>query len=203
MARTLEKLGETFPQFKKLFNWIFIALALGFISTLLSKVVFSLYTPLYIFAGSLLADYVAGTGHMLLDKFKLAEEHHEKPWLIVHKEFFVQIGESLLINIFAWNFILPQTQLWIWTCLIASLGELNHVYHHKKEVPEILKFLWKYNILLSSQKHKVHHIEALQGKGKNYCVITGFTEPLVVLTEKGLDFAEQVIRKSSEEEKLS
>jgi len=187
MAIILEYVRDRYPHLVGLFNFVFGAIMCEFFFTLLSRMMFNLYTPFYVLGGILMADYVGGSLHMLIDKFKLAEDHHVRPWRISVQPFFIQFGESLLFNLFIWK-ICPQTQLWIWGCLISILIEANHLYHHKKKVPEIIKFLWKHNILLSKERHKVHHIEALQGRGVNYCILTGFTEPLVVLTEKGLDF---------------
>lgn len=182
MAILFGKIYGKSPQVDSLLNSFFIFLTLFQAGRILFDISLSLFTPLYIFLGSLIADFISGSVHMLLDNLRLAEEHHEKPHLITEKPYYVQNGESLLFTIFLYSFF-PHYQAWLWACLWGIVVEINHAYQHETKVPWFISLLWKGRILLSREEHRVHHYAALQGIGKNYCLLNGFSERAVLYLE--------------------
>jgi len=184
MAVLFGKLYNVSPLWlSKMLNWFFIILTYLYSGYLFASLTFSWFIPVYIFLGLFITDVISGTVHMLLDRFKLAEEHHEKPWLITQKPYFVKNGESLLFDICFWS-LFPDYQIWIYAALFGIFVEINHTYQHEKQVPKLVRLLWDSGLFVSAETHNIHHREARKGRGKNYCMLMGMSEPLVVFLER-------------------
>jgi hypothetical protein len=143
--------------------------------------------------GLFIADFISGTVHMLIDKFKLAEEHHEKPGLMVFDPYYSRSGDQMVfgtIYFLFFKWLLPQSlNITIWTVFFASFAIEHHRWHHMHHnAPWIVRQLWKTRLFIDDQDHKIHHtMVTYHNKLQNYSILTGYSEFLTLTVEKLLD----------------
>jgi hypothetical protein len=158
----------------------------------LQNITWSLWLPLEVIIALLHADFTVGLVHMITDKLKLSEEHHDHPNLLVTDRIWERSGDNILFGYIyfytlSWLFPPLTNIIAIGAFLGAHSNEYHRFQHMGHKAPWFIKKLWSTRLVMDPNHHHIHHIAAHQTQGAAYCILLGYTEPLVVLCEKGID----------------
>ena len=154
----------------------------------------NILTMIQFFLSYLLTDFISGIVHLYLDnsniKFDYSltdyyrtgfEIHHTFPtwqWLIDPEykpqyemlTLFVPMLFLLYINILSFNSIFI-TFITLFSLLMQYFHYSAHAFIHGKKIPTIIRFLQKYNVIISPETHRIHHIYF----DRNYTILNGWT----------------------------
>lgn len=146
----------------------------------------------------LLSDFISGIIHIYLDNSKIKynetiidfyrlgfQVHHKFPLyqLKIHPDYKAYYEcNTLFFNII----LLSIINLYLFDSLIIHyisylllIMQANHYYCHfyicKLEIPYFIKFLHKYNILMTPKQHSIHHTTF----DINFCLINGSINPIL------------------------
>ncbi len=157
--------------------------------------------PLIIFSipiGLILADFFSGLFHWAADTWGSVNwpiigstillsfrNHHTDPKGIIRHKFYQRIGDScifalpILISTYYINSLslfayFIKSILLVFLLGIALTNQI-HCWAHMKKVPKIIYYFQKTKIILSADKHKIHHNKPFS---ENYCITTGWLNEL-------------------------
>ena len=153
--------------------------------------------------GFYIADFATGMIHWIGDSFGSVQtplwgpyfvapfrRHHDDMSEITRLSLAENLGNSSFIGILAllvFPVDLPQNasfghlwaaHLWLFAVFFAVAANLFHRWAHlpPTRLNQMIRFLHKKKLLLSSQEHLKHHVRPYR---RNYCVLCGWANPLV------------------------
>ncbi len=153
-----------------------------------------------LFAGYLLADFVAGTVHWIADRhfdpatpglgpmlIEPFRAHHDDPLSITRHDFFEVLGNNALVTIPAVLALLtvprPGSALAHFAVAVALAGSfaavatnLFHAWAHAPRPPRVARWLQARRLVLTPAGHAIHHRGA---HDRAYCVTSGWLNPLL------------------------
>lgn len=153
-----------------------------------------LQTPLKIFICILIADFTTGIVHWWEDAYGNPNwkylgksvvlpnlEHHQKPRAFLQGNFFERIKLSLFVAsaICLLLYIFGCNNMFVFfTLLYMSLANEIHAISHRtdKENGKLICFIQKTGLLQTRKMHGLHHTSPYN---VNYCVMTGFLNPVL------------------------
>ncbi len=149
-----------------------------------------------IFVGLVCADFVSGFVHWLADRFGHVDmfilgdafirpfrEHHDDPTNICEHDF-IEVNGNNCVTILLFlpfvatlHYLTPRLfQIWLeaWTIaftIAIFFTNQIHSWAHADEAPALVRWLQKYNLILSPRHHDVHHEPPHLD---NYCITLGW-----------------------------
>jgi len=148
--------------------------------------------------GVVFSDFASGIVHWGADTWGTIEvpffgsfirnfrQHHLSPTAMIDHDFFETNGDNCLlvdvpllyfsmINMHKENWEIFNYSFWIGTAVAVALTNQFHKWAHDRCPPSWVVFLQKNRIILPKDNHLKHH----QGFGCNYCITTGWLNPVL------------------------
>lgn len=157
--------------------------------------------PIVTLAAWLAADFVSGFVHFLADNFGSPDtpivgkafvlpfrEHHIDPKGITRNSFLIANGGNCLVTVppmlLVWFLVdIDDTLLgylfgafYLVFSIAIFLTNQFHKWAHLDEVPAVVAWLQKHNVVLSKEHHDVHHVSPFD---TYYCITVGWWNPLL------------------------